>query len=132
MFRLLTHLLGKPFEECKSCETLKQQLEYERAEKIRLTDTLLGILQPKAVPAAPVEINPIHQTSGLFSRRRAALEARDRESAKILAEKKYVAVPDKSEAIEYRITQVKQNIEAPSDDAVEKLERELGLDEKEA
>ena len=85
MIRLLLRLLSiKDFEVCKSCETLKEQLSYERAEKAELTKTLLNIINPKVVEAQPQEIQPVVQTSALFSRRRAALEIRDREEAKIL------------------------------------------------
>ena len=94
MIRFLTFLLGREYEECKSCQTLKEQLHFEREEKKRLTDTLLNILNPKAVEAPPVELNPIQQTSALFSRRRAALEEKDRQEAKILKERKFIGVPD--------------------------------------
>jgi hypothetical protein len=107
MIRLLLRLFGiKDFEVCQSCETLKQQLVYERDNSLRLTATLINIVNPKTIEAAPVEINPISQTSTLFSKRRAALEARDRIEAQILAEKKHIGVPDKS---------------------IENLEKELGI-----
>lgn len=63
---------------------------------------------------APIEINPVVQTSGLFSKRRAALEARDREEARILAEGKHLGKPDDSLK------------------SIERLENELGVEEKEA
>mgnify|MGYP003395556945 CR=1 FL=1 len=114
MIRLLLRLLGiKDFEVCQSCETLKQQLAYERDEKKQLISTLLNIIQPKVIEVAPVELNPIQQTSAIFSRRRAALEAKDREEAKILKQSTNLGKPD---------DRLKE---------VEILEQELGI-EKEA
>src|ERR1700687_754283 len=90
MFRFISFLLGKEWEPCKSCENLKQQLEFERSEKRLLIDTLVNIVKPKEVEAAaPIEINQIQQSSALFSRRRQALEERDRVEAAILAQKKH-------------------------------------------
>ena len=114
MIRLILRLLGiKDFEVCQSCETLKEQLIYERDEKKRLTDTLLNIISPKAVEAPPVEINQIQQSSALFSRRRAALEQADREKARILKSSTNVGKPD--------------NVTMNS---VESLEKELGVAEE--
>lgn len=121
MIRLLLRLLGiHDFEVCKSCETLKQQLEYERLEKKQLTETLLSIIQPKVVEAQPQEIQPVIQSSALFSRRRAALEARDREEARTLRESKHIGQPD-DKKIEYG---------GQSITAVNSLEQELGVEEK--
>jgi hypothetical protein len=121
MIRLLLRLFGiKDYEICQSCETLKQQLAYERSEKQQLTATLLSIVQPKViVEQPPVEMNPVVNTAGLFSRKRAALEVRDREEAKILNERKHLAVPD-------NLKQVKVS------DNIADLEQELGIEEKEA
>jgi|SRR5579863_855413 len=122
MLRFLSFLFGKPFEPCKSCETLKEQISYYRDENKRLTDTLLSIVKPKEVEAAPVEINPVGQSSALFSRRRAALEAKDREEAAIIARRQHIALPDNP-----RMTGKITNITT-----VDELEKELGIDEKEA
>ena len=113
MIRFLTFLLGKQYETCKSCETLKEQLAFERDEKKRLTDTLLNIINPKALEQPVVELQPIINSGGLFSRRRAALEAQSRESARIIAEKKHIGVPDN----------MKNN-----DKSISKLEKELGIE----
>ena len=113
MIRLLLRLLGiKDFEVCQSCETLKAQLAYERDEKKRLTDTLIQILQPKIVESSPVEINQLQQTSALFSRRKAALEAREREDARVLRNSTNLGRPDDKLA------------------AITDLEKELGIEEK--
>lgn len=109
-------LFGKNYEECKSCQTLKEQLEFERAEKSELTKTLLNILNPKAVEAAPVELQPMSISAGTFAKRRAILEERDRQQAKILSEAKHIGKPDFP-------------IKA-SDPVITKLEQELGIEEK--
>lgn len=108
MIRLLLRLFKiRDFEVCASCETLKQQLEYERAEKKELTATLLNIIKPKEFEAVPVEINQIQQTSSLFSKRRAALEEKSRLEAQVLANSKHIGKSDKE---------------------IEKLESELGIE----
>ena len=119
MIRLLLRLFGiKDFDTCKSCETLKAQLAFVNDEKKQLTETLLKIVSPKVVEAAPVELNQIQSSSALFSRRRAALEAKDRAEAQILRERKHVGLPDNIKDIK------------PIDTSVEQLEQELGLEEQ--
>lgn len=128
MFRFLTFLMGREFEECKSCQTLKEQLNYERSEKKQLTQTLLNILQPKTVEAAPTELLPIAQSSGMFARRRAVLEARDREEAKILQEKRHLGMPDNLAKPNVVITDT-PNPNPASDPEIERLERQVGIGE---
>ena len=112
MIRFIFRLLGiRDFEPCKSCETLKEQLIYERDNNQRLTNTLLDIIKPKTVEAAPVELNQIAQSSALFSRRRAALEAKDKAEAQILRNSTALGKPD---------------IEATKN--INELERELGVE----
>ena len=113
MIRFLTFLFHREYEPCKSCQTLKEQLAYERDNNHRLTQVLLDIVKPKVVEAAPIEMNQIAQSSAIFSRRRAALEEKDRQEAKILRERKHLGVPDKP------------------DDSIAKLEQELGVSETE-
>ena len=97
MRRFILRLLGiKDFEICPSCENLKEQLRFERDEKKRLTDTLINIVSPKVVESAPLEINQIQQSSALFSRRRRALEERDRLAAQTLKQSKNLGMPDYS------------------------------------
>jgi len=115
MLRFLSFLFNKPYEPCKSCETLKEQLSFERDEKKRLTDTLLNIIQPKAVEQPVIELAPIAQTSALFSRRRAAEEEKDRITARILNEKKHLGIADKD----------RQNEVLAS---VSELEHQLGIE----
>ena len=94
MIRFICFLFGKIYEPCKSCETLKQELAFERSEKQQLTETLLSIIKPKVYEAPSQEISPIVNSSALFSRRRAALEARDREEAKIRSLSPNLGKPD--------------------------------------
>lgn len=124
MLRFICFLLGKEYETCKSCETLKQQLMIANQEKQILTNTLLDIVKPKIFEAQPVELNQIAQSSALFSRRRAALEQRDREEAKILIEKKHLGVPDKLREV--------SPVPITGANSVESLEKQLGVEEKEA
>lgn len=114
MIRFISFLLGKPYETCKSCETLKEQLKYVNDEKKQLTETLLRIVSPKAIETPPIELNQISQTSAIFSRRRAALEAKDREEARILKNSTNLGKPD---------DKLKD---------IEKLEKELDVEEEKA
>jgi len=117
--RLLLRLLGiKDYEVCQSCGTLKQQLTYERDEKRQLTETLLSIIRPKVYEAPVQEFQPLVNSSALFSRKRAALESKDREEAKIIRGSTNLGKPDDS------LREVDKNID--------KLEHELGVEEKEA
>ena len=120
MIRFISFLLGKPFEPCKSCEVLKQQLSFERDEKRLLIDTLVGIVKPKEIEAPPIEINQIQQSSALFSRRRVALEEKDRQEAKILSEKKFMGTPDQLR---------RQIVNDRISNEVSNLEKELGVEE---
>jgi hypothetical protein len=116
MIRLLLRLFNiRDYEICQSCQTLKQQLEYERAEKTRLTDTLLNIISPKVIEAAPIELQPISQSSGVFSRRRVAAEERDRQEASLLKTSKHLGRPDNL-------------INVNRDDSILKLETELNIE----
>jgi hypothetical protein len=109
MIRLILRLFKiKDFEVCASCAVLKEQLEFERAEKRQLTETLITIVRPRTFEAPVQELNPIVQTSGLFSKRRAALEARDREEAMIKRNSTNLGKPD---------------------DKIAALESELGVEE---
>lgn len=94
MLRFITFLLGKQYEVCKSCETLREQLSYERDEKKRLTDTLLNIINPKVIEQPVVELSPIQQTAGLWTRRRQALEEKDRLESQVLKSSKNLGKPD--------------------------------------
>lgn len=113
MIRLLLRLFRiRDFEPNETIAILKEQLAYERSEKDKLTETLLNILQPKVVEASPVMLESSAIGGGTFARRRAVLEARDREEARILKSSELVGKPD--------IAKVKD---------INELEKELSIDE---
>lgn len=96
-------------------QTLKEQLQFERERVKELTDILVNIVQPKVVEAqTPVVVNPLAQTTGLWGRKRAILEERDRHEAAIKKNSELLGKPD---------DQLKE---------INKLEEELGVTEKEA
>lgn len=116
MFRFISFLLGRQYEECKGCEILKQQLYIVNEEKRQLTQTIIDIVKPQPPAIQHVTSGttvPITAVSS-FSRRRAAREVRDREEAKALRDSPFIAKPDD---INDKIV----------DNAVEKLEKELHL-----
>ena len=125
MIRFLSFIFGKPYEPCKSCETLKEQLLFERDQVTRLTETLLSIVKPKEVEQAPVEIAPVAQSSALWTRRRAALEEKDRQEAFIIAQAKHLAVPDK---VKYT-KDISSVVNLNNSDQITQLEKELGVEE---
>jgi len=117
LIRLFLRFFGiKDFEQCKSCETLKQQLEFERAEKQQLINTLVEIVHPKPpiVEQPPQMLTQIPMGATTFTRRRAALEALERANAKILGEKRFVKEPDSQQTAK----------------EIETLEKELGVEEQ--
>ena len=116
MIRFIMALLGKQYEPCKGCEVLRQQLAVVNEEKKELTQTLIEIVKPKppeitrVISGQPVSL-PVATS---FSRRRAILENRDREAAKVIKESPFVAKPDDPR-------------DRTIDNAVEELERELNI-----
>jgi len=117
MIRLLLRLFGiKDFDTCESCAMLKEQLKYEREEKQQLIDTLINIVNPKLVEAAPVEINPTKMSAMTFSRRRDMLEKKSREEAALIAQSKNLGRPDR---VDKPIFGQTSNIE--------EIEKELGI-----
>lgn len=91
MLRFISFLLGKPYETCKSCETLKQQLDTVNAEKKELLDTLMSLIKPKVYEAPPQELEPVIPKTTMWARRRALLE----EQAKVKADReRSAAKPD--------------------------------------
>ena len=109
-------LLGKPYEVCRSCEVLKQQLAIANDEKAQLTETLLSLLKPKVYETAPQELRDMRPLAVTFTRRRAALEAKDREEARILRNSTVIGKAD-DELAKLR----------PGPLTAEQLEAELGV-----
>jgi hypothetical protein len=122
MIRLLLRLFGiKDYEVCQSCETLKQQILYERAERQRLTETLLDLVKPKppAPLVEPAVMEPI-KPMNTFSQRRKILEEEDRKNNDLLTNSKNLAMPD--EAFSRKISYV-----SPVK-STEVLEKEVGIE----
>lgn len=116
MIRLLMFLLGKEYETCKSCETLKLQLKLANEEKERLTETLLGLIQPKLFEAPPQEIQNFKPVALTWSRRKAELEMQDRIKASAM-NSPYRAKPDDT------LNKINEN----KPQTVEEIEKELGV-----
>ncbi len=62
------------YESCKSCETLRTQLEIANQEKREMTNTLLGLIQPKVYEANPIQVPEFKKQAATFGQRRASLE----------------------------------------------------------
>jgi hypothetical protein len=105
--------------ECKICKALELQLEYERKVNQDLIETLSALLKPAPV-IEQVIVNeqnpPVESKFQTWAKRRAALEAADRQAYEVMKNSKIAAKSDKE-------------LEA-SKETVEELEKEV-LDNKE-
>ena len=115
MVRFISFLLGKPYESCKSCEVLKLQLEQVNSEKKELLAVILDIVKPKVIVSESMpQSAEVNKPVGLWSRRRAALEQRDREQtlnqAQIRKSSPFIAANDQE-----------------NKEAIEALEKELNI-----
>ena len=81
MIRILYNYFG--LDSCKSCETLRNQLEIANFEKKELMGTILGLVKPEVIQSAPVIIEPVKNKSIPWHVRQRALEEEDRVKAKI-------------------------------------------------
>lgn len=118
MTRFILFLLGKTgYEPCKSCETLKAQLNIANHEKEVMTQTLLDLLKPQVQELPSREVVPVATNLQTWSRRRAILETQDREAARIATESKLVGKPDSIK------------VEIGPTRSVEELEKELGVEQ---
>jgi len=122
MVRLLLRLVGiKDFDTCKSCETLKQQLELANHEKKELMETLIQLTRPNVVvPTGETKIlTQVPGVAGSFGRRRAALENMHRKRDEVIKTSPFIA-------------QVHDNHDKPfvkdvSPQSIEAVEAQLGL-----
>lgn len=89
-----------------------------------MTETLLNILKPKVYEQSPVELSGSAPKALTFSRRRAAFEARDRETARLQKDNKLLGKPDA--LVDKKINEVMGNQD------IEQLEEELGIGEEES
>ena len=121
MIRFISFLLGKQYEPCKGCEVLKQQLAYVNDEKKQLTSILIDIVSPKKIESTPVEFQPLAVPAGTFAKRRAALEAKERETARIIQDSKNLGRPD-------NLNKLVPDINQSND--INELEAQLGIAEE--
>ena len=70
-------------DSCKSCETLRKQLEITNYEKNELLNTILGLVKPEVIQHTPTIIEPVKNKSIPWHVRQKALEEEDRVKAKI-------------------------------------------------
>lgn len=98
MLRFLTFLLNKPYETCKSCETLKIQLELANSERKELLSTIMGLVKPEVVQVAPTVTTPIISKALPWDKRRRLLEQENRVKAsiqqRIAKEEKELSIPE--------------------------------------
>lgn len=98
MIRFLSFMLGKPYETCKSCETLKEQLSLVNAQNRELTETLLKLVKPEVIHTpAPTLVNPA-VVGATFAQRRAALENMHRRTETVKQTSPFIAKPDSPNA----------------------------------
>jgi hypothetical protein len=120
MFRFIAHLLGRPYEPCRSCQILKEQLIFTNERNKELEQTLVNIVRPTppVIASANVGSPALMPTVATFSRRRAILEQRDREAAQTLKNSPFVAKPDspKDTSVQEKISELEKelNIEEPA------------------
>lgn len=88
---------------CNSCETLKRQLELANEDKAKLLELILERNKVSETPIIQTEHKPIKPAFVPWNVRRAALEAEDREKARILRDRE------------------------PEQREIEKLERDIGI-----
>ena len=82
MIRLIYNYFG--LDSCKSCETLRNQLNIANHEKEELLSTILGLVKPEVVQnQAPIIVEPIKNKAIPWHVRQKALEEEDRAKAKI-------------------------------------------------
>ena len=121
MIRFLSHLFGKPYETCKSCETLKGQLTLVNSQNRELTETLLKLVKPEVIhQPAPTIITPA-VAGATFAQRRAALEQAHKNTETIKKNSTFIARPDG----------FKLNPNRPvMEQSIEEIERKLQIEEE--
>lgn len=93
---------------CRSCESLKEQIAFERAERQQLLNQIMSLTQRPVETAAPMQ-NPQELPKAITWRvRKHMLEAEDRAAAELLRKKQR------------------------EDPEIAKLEKELGVEDAEA
>ena len=133
-----------PHDYCKTCEVLKQQLNFERHEKEMLLETLTSLLKPQVIVSQGSEnLKPITPRFKMFSKRRVELEKADSEQARVKRTSIHIAKTDdelKKDVVEelkpkeIKIEETIIPIVTPEVRAktLDELERELGIEETSA
>ena len=106
-------LLGIEYEPCKSCSILEEQLVIQRAENKQLLETILGFIKPEAIPQLSKQVEPIKPKSIPWGIRKNLLEQKARENRALIDREK-----------------LNNNIIGQSNEAIEKLEEELGIEDE--
>lgn len=123
-------LLGKNnYEPCKSCETVKAQLEIANQEKRELHETLIKLVEPQITyqEKAPVVINPV-PVMQRFSQRREALENNLKVAKETRQRSPFIAKPTSTPD---DITDKPNNIvpDKITSETIDEMEARLGLNE---
>lgn len=105
---------------CKSCETLRQQLEFVNNEKIQLMETLIQLTRPTVhIPTEEVKIlDKVNQAKGTFSRRRGLLENMHKKREETLVNSPFIAKVGEMD---------RASIKDVTPQSVEELEAQLGV-----
>jgi len=118
MVRLLLRLMRiTDFETCKSCETLKQQLDLANTEKKEMIDTLIQLTRPNVVVASGEikELTNVQSARTTFSRRRENLEKSHRVEKNIRENSPFIA------------KEVRASVKDITPSSIEDMESKLGL-----
>lgn len=109
---------------CRTCEILEKQIEYERARSLELTTTITALLKPAPIilQEKPETIVPTTVATS-WSRKRAALEQRDRLQANLNRNDKLQAKPDE----ELKKEEFNKPNPSASQKSIDQLEKELGI-----
>jgi hypothetical protein len=105
---------------CKSCESLRYQLETLMHEKnVLLNAVLEKDEKPEPIPVDTSKLQPIRPFAMPWNARRQLLEAEDREKAKLLVKAKTDMTAKLNDTVKKLETEIKTD--------VEQLEKELGV-----
>lgn len=101
MLRLIYHYFG--MDSCKSCETLRAQLEIANHEKSQLLDRLLKLSEPEVVHA-PITFAPPKPKARTWDMQRKTLEEQD-----VVASKTLKSIEQLEKELEIKSSEDKEN-----------------------
>ena len=112
MIRFLTYLFGGSYEPCKSCETLKQQLEIVNIERQDLLNTIMSLVKPEVIQSntRPTVVMPAIKKAVPWAEKRRILEAEDRARAALQAKQSSPVLNTKIEAVEKELGIAEQEV----------------------